>query len=462
MKLKNDFKPLSQKVRKKLRDLLGSRFLEAQEDLFVYSYDASGLEFLPEGVALPKSASEVVAILKLASEEYFPVIPRGAGTSTTGAPLAVKGGLVLALTKMNRILEINEEDLIAVVEPGVPTGRLKQEVAKRGLFYPPDPASYKFSTIGGNVATCAGGPKGLKYGVTKDYVLGLEVALPTGELVFLGTRTVKGVVGYDLVHLFVGSEGTLGVITKIILKLLPKPKYQAVVMVGFKNLVDAAIAFSQIIATGILPATAELMDEVTIKATSAILENPLPEEIKALLILEIDGQKSQVVEDLKEMRNLLKNFPLYCEATEESEREKIWEVRRSISPALKTIAPSKIADDIVLPRRKIVKFLEFVKELAKETGITIASFGHIGDGNLHVNILFDSKKPSEKDKAFYTREKILTEVLKLSGTISGEHGIGFSKRGYFPKEIPLSVRSMMYEIKKIFDPQGILNPYKIF
>ncbi len=417
---------------------------------------------MPEGVALPKSANEVIAILKLASEEHFPVIPRGAGTSTTGAPLAVKGGLVLALTKMNRILEINKEDLIAVVEPGVPTGRLKQEVAKRGLFYPPDPASYKFSTIGGNVATCAGGPKGLKYGVTKDYVLGLEVALPTGDLIFLGTRTVKGVVGYDLVHLLVGSEGTLGIITKIILKLIPKPKCQAVVMAGFKSLEDAATAFAQILNAGILPTTAELMDEITIKATSAILENPLPKEITALLILEVDGQEHQVTEDLKEIRNLLRDLPLYYEAIDEREREKIWEVRRNISPALKTIAPSKIADDIVLPRKKIVEFLKFVKELATETALTIASFGHLGDGNLHVNILFDSQNPSQKEKALYARERILTQVLTLSGTISGEHGIGFTKRGYFPKEISPPVQSIMYQIKKVFDPKGILNPFKIF
>ncbi len=462
MKSKNEFNPLSPKIRQRLRKILRARLLEDQEDLWAYSYDASGMTFLPEAVALPETGDEVAAILRLASEEHFPVIPRGAGTATTGAPLAVAGGLVLSLTRMNRILEINEEDLVAVVEPGVPTGRLKEEVAYRGLFYPPDPASYQFSTIGGNVATCAGGPKGLKYGVTKDYVLGLEVALASGELVFLGTRTVKGVVGYDLVHLFVGSEGTLGVITKIVLKLLPKPRCQAVAMVGFKTLEEAATSFGQILKRGILPATAELMDEVTIRATSQLLGSSLPKEIKALLILEVDGPELQVKEELKALKEVLTRPFFYQEALQEGEREEIWRVRRSISPALKTIAPNKIADDVVLPRRRVVQFLNFVKKLSIENDLIIACFGHLGDGNIHVNLLFDAADPSQREKALSCREKILNEVLRLSGTISGEHGLGFSKRGYFPREIPPVAQNLMYQLKKIFDPAGILNPGKIF
>jgi glycolate oxidase len=363
---------------------------------------------------------------------------------------------------MDRILEINTEDLVAVVEPGVFTGRLKEAVAQRGLFYPPDPASYQFSTIGGNVATGAGGPKGLKYGVTKDYVLGLEVVLATGEVVCLGTRTVKGVVGYDLVHLFVGSEGTLGIITKIILKLLPKPPARAVVLAGFRLLEEAVEAFGRVLAAGILPATTELMDDITIAATAKLLKNPLPEGLQALLLLEVDGPPRQVQEELEGLRDTLKGAPLYREAQEEEKIEELWRVRRNISPALKTLAPNKIADDVVLPRSRLVRFVNFVKDLREREGLPIACFGHLGDGNLHVNILFEAKDPGQKEKALKAREEILEKVLTLSGTISGEHGIGLTKRAYLPKEIPPPVRSLMQDLKRVFDPRGILNPGKIF
>ncbi|HHI97725.1 MAG TPA: FAD-binding protein, partial [Thermodesulfatator atlanticus] len=274
---------LSARARQKLRKLLKGRFLEARKDLLAYAFDASGLTYLPEAVAVPANAAEVAAILKLANEENFPVIPRGAGTATTGAPLAVAGGLVLSLLGLNRILEINPDDLVAVVEPGVFNGTFKRELAERGLFYPPDPASYEFSTLGGNVATCAGGPKGLKYGVTKDYVLGLEVVLPTGEIVFCGRRTMKGVVGYDLVSLIVGSEGTLGVITKMVLKLLPKPPATASLAVYFERITQAAEGFLALVKGGLLPAAAELLDAVTLQAVARFFPKDWPEKTRALL-----------------------------------------------------------------------------------------------------------------------------------------------------------------------------------
>jgi len=458
---KNAYLQLSKTTRKRLKTLLGERFLEAPEDLKAYAFDASGHEFLPSAVALPQTAAEVQKIVLLAREEPFPIIPRGAGTSTTAAPLAVKGGLVLSMCRMDRILEINPQDLVAVVEPGVFTGKLKKEVAKQGLFYPPDPASYPFSTIGGNVATGAGGPKGLKYGVTKDYVLGLEVVLPSGDKVFLGTRTAKGVVGYDLVHLFVGSEGTLGIITKIVLKLLPLPPAQAVVVAGFTKLEEAVTAFGQVLQSGVLPSTAELMDEITLEATKKLRPSSLiPDNIKALILFELDGTPTALKEEVFLLHKALKKAPLYQEAWTETDQEALWEIRRSISPALKALGPKKMADDIVVPRSRLVEFVHFVKALQTTNNLLIACFGHLGDGNLHVNILFDpQKEPLEKVKG--VREKLLQKVLALSGTISGEHGIGLAKRAYLPWEIPPKVCQIMYQLKQVFDPQNIMNPHKV-
>jgi len=400
--------------------------------------------------------------LALANEEGFPVVPRGAGTATTGAPLAAKGGLVLSLLRLNRILEINTEDLVAVVEPGVFNGIFKSEVEKRGLFYPPDPASYEFSTLGGNVATCAGGPKGLKYGVTKDYVLGLEVVLAGGEVIFCGRRTMKGVVGYDLVHLFCGSEGTLGIITKIILKLLPKPKASATLAAYFQSVEKAAQGFLELIKEGLLPATAELLDEVTLEAIKGFLNSALPSSTGALVLFEFDGGLKQVEEDLWAGREVLKDFALKIEAAQEATlREKLWKARRQVSPALKKLYPAKVADDVVLPRRLVPRFLKETKKLAQSYKITVACFGHLGDGNIHVNILFDPQI-TPYDKVENLRAEILGKVLNFAGTISGEHGIGLTKKGYLPQELSPALLSLQKSLKKVFDPKGILNPGKVF
>ncbi|OAG27925.1 hypothetical protein TH606_04425 [Thermodesulfatator autotrophicus] len=447
-------------MRKKLRQILGKRFLEAPEDLKAYSVDASPYNFLPEAVALPVNAEEIAEILRLAQQENFPVIPRGAGTATTGASLAPQGGLVLSLLRLNRIIEINQEDLVAVVEPGVFTGEFKRAVEELGLFYPPDPASYEFSTIGGNVACGAGGPKGLKYGTTKDYVLGLEAVTATGEIIFCGRRTMKGVVGYNLVHLFTGSEGTLGVITKLILKLIPKPPSQATIALWLESTEKAAQAFLEILKAGLFPSTAELLDDTTLSAVKNLLKKEIHPKAQALLLLEFDGAKKQVEEDLSEAQKTLSNFGMKLDiAVNKKERERLWQARRLISPALKKIAPGKLADDVVLPRSKLPEFLSFAKKIGEKYGLTVACFGHLGDGNIHVNILFEKE---DESKAREARNEILNKVLASCGTISGEHGIGFTKKGFLPKELSPEVLLLMKKIKEVFDPQNILNPGKIF
>ena len=402
-------------------------------------------------MALPRTTEEVSRILALSYEEEFPVIPRGAGTATTGAPLASEGGLVLALPLMNRILEINSEDLVAVVEPGVVNGRLKEALAQRGLFYPPDPASFRFSTIGGNVATCAGGPRGLKYGVTRDYVLALEAVLPGGEILPLGTRTLKGVMGYDLTRVLVGSEGTLAVITRITLKVLPLPPARATLAAGFASEARALSAMQEVLLSGILPAAAEFMDEVTLSATG------FPErEVRGLLLFEFDGPESAVAEELERAEEKLRSRAVFLKKAEGSEAEDLWEIRRGISPALKKLGARRFADDVVLPRSRLPVFLERVKELSAREGLTVACFGHAGDGNLHVNILFD-----DEEKALLLRERILELVLELSGTLSGEHGVGLTKKAYLPAEVPPRGLSLMRAVKHLFDPKGLLNPGKV-
>ncbi len=445
---------LSSRVRKELRRLLGDRFLETEEERLVYARDASGRYFLPEAVALPRTTEEVARILALSYEEEFPVIPRGAGTATTGAPLASEGGLVVALTLMDRILEINPEDLVAVVEPGVVNGRFKEVLARRGLFYPPDPASYRFSTLGGNVATGAGGPRGLKYGVTRDYVLALEAVLPGGEVIPLGVRTLKGVVGYDLTRLLVGSEGTLAIITRLVLKVLPLPPARLTLAAEFASEEKALEGLSKVLNSGILPAAAEFMDRVALEAVGR-----LSSEVKALLLIEFDGLEEAVQAEARRARDLLVPEALGLKQAAGEAAEALWEIRRGLSPALKKLGALRLADDVVLPRSRLGEFVSQVREWAREADLIVTCFGHAGDGNLHVNILFE--EPS-RESAYELRARILKRVLELSGTISGEHGVGLTKKAYLPWEIPPRAQALMRDLKRVFDPKGLLNPGKIF
>lgn len=437
--------------------------LASFEDRQCYSYDARIDGVVPDLVVLPASAQEVSAILKLANKHLFPVIPRGAGTGLTGGSIPVTGGVVLAFTRMNNILEIDRANLVAVVEPGVINFILQEEVAKYGLFYPPDPASYKYSSLGGNVAECAGGPNSLKYGVTRDYVLGLEVVLPTGEVIRTGTRTIKGVAGYDLTRLFVGSEGTLGVITKIILKLIPLPEAKATILALFNKVEYAAETVSAIIAAKIIPSTIEFMDQASIRCSEKASPMGIPEEVEGLLIIEVDGDKESLEREAEKIRQIvLAHNASDCRLTHDpAESEKLWQARRAVSQAIYDRNPVKIAEDVVVPRSEIPTLIHFIEATERKHGVPILSFGHAGDGNFHVNLMIQDTA-QDRAKAHDAVREIFAETLRLGGTLSGEHGIGTSKAPYLDMELSPEVTETMKDIKHLFDPNDILNPGKIF
>ena len=453
---------LKPSVVKELKTIVGpDNLFTSPEELVVYSYDATQLESLPWAVARPAVTEEVSKILILANREHFPVIPRGAGTGMSGGSVPVQGGVVLSFERMNHILEINEDDLIAVVEPGVVTGDLQREVESRGLFYPPDPASHQFCTMGGNVAECAGGLRAVKYGVTKDYVLGLEVVLPTGEVIRTGARTAKSVAGYDLTKLMVGSEGTLGIATKIIVKLLPLPESVRTLSAFFSTIENAAVAASSIIANRILPRALELVDQAALRAVESYLKQDLSSGAAAMLIVEVDGPIESTARDIGRVEELMTRAGAMrvTRAETEVEREQIWKARRAISPALYTIKPKKVNEDIVVPRSKIPDILRAINEIAKRYDLLIVNLGHAGDGNIHTNIMIDE---ADAERAEVAVKEIFEATLALGGSISGEHGIGLSKARYLPMELGDAALGVMKKIKCMLDPNDILNPGKIF
>ena len=447
----------------KLSELLPGKTSTAPEDILCYGFDASGLEAPPSAVVWPHDVGDVIKVIKYASTKGIPVIPRGAGTGMTGGAVPSRGAIILSMEKMNRIIEIDEKNLNVLVEPGVVNGKLQRELQRHRLFYPPDPASMNFCTIGGNVAENAGGARAVKYGVTKDYVLGLEAVLPDGRLINTGVKTAKGVVGYDLTGLLVGSEGTLAVITKIRLKVLPLPQDVITLMVLFKELEQSGIAVTQIISEGIIPRTLEFLDRETIKAVEHYKPIGLPEDIDALLLIELDGAPSVITIDAEKVSDICGRLGgEVIMAENEIAREKLWEARRAISPALFRISPTKINEDIVVPRTRLPEMLGVLKGLSESTGIRIVNFGHAGDGNIHVNLMVDKNNKDEYAKALKLVGDIFNATLELGGTISGEHGIGLTKKDYITMEIQPDELQLMKKIKAVFDPENILNPGKIF
>lgn len=449
---------------RELKAIVGEDNLSTtREDRICYSYDATGKTFLPDGVVFPGSVEEVSSILGLAARHSIPIVPRGAGSGFSGGSLPVKGGLVLSTERMNRILEMDRENLICVVEPGVVTGDLQEGVEAMGLFYPPDPSSLKFSTIGGNIAECAGGPRGLKYGVTRDYVLGLEVVLPDGEVIRTGGRTLKGVVGYDLTRLFVGSEGTLGVVTKAVLRLLPLPQAARTILALFSDMAEAARTVSAIIASGILPSALEFIDRDCIRCVDDYSEMGIS-EADAILLIEVDGMDEVVEKEALRIEKICKDHGSYDVrmAGDRKGRKRLWKARRAISPSLRRLNPHKINEDVVVPRTRVPDLIIGVREIGKRYGIKTACFGHGGDGNIHVNLMIDRTIPGEVERAEKAVREVFDLTLRLGGTISGEHGIGTTKAPYLRMELGEREMALMRSIKKVFDPKGIMNPGKIF
>ena len=456
---------LKKKIIQKLLKIVGEEnLLTSTEDLTCYSYDAVNQKFCPEAVVFPGSAEEVAAVLKLANQEQFAVIPRGAGSGFTGGSLAVLGGVVLVTSRLNRIIEIDTDNLTAIVEPGAVCGEFQKEVEKYGLYYPPDPASLAFSTLGGNVAECAGGPSALKYGVTRDYVTGLEIVLPTGDIITTGVQTMKGVVGYDLTRLIIGSEGTLAIITKIYLRLIPKPETSVTLMVFFKTMDDSAHAVSSIIRNKVVPAKLEFMDRGSIECVNTYQNLGFPAETEALLLIELDGDPAAVENAAKKVEKIcLEQGSFRVErATDTKDASNLWEVRRAISPSLLLLNLTKINEDVVVPRSKIPELIHRIEEIKKKFNLTIICFGHAGDGNIHVNAMYDAKIPGELEKVEEAIKEIFQEVLNLGGTISGEHGIGITKAPFLSMELSDSQIELMKKTKRVFDPNDILNPGKIF
>ena len=456
--------PITSRVFKQIQRIVGSdNCSQAKEDRLCYGYDATKTEALPDAVVFPEKNEEISEILKLANAHQFAVIPRGAGSGMSGGAIPVSGGVVVVMTRFNRIIEIDTDNLIVHVEPGVVTGELQRAVQEKGLFYPPDPSSSDFSTLGGNVAECAGGPKAVKYGVTRDYVLGLEVVLPTGEVIRAGVRTAKGVVGYDLTRLLTGSEGTLGIITRMTLRLLPLPETVKTLTAFYDRMEAAAEAVSEIIRRGIIPRTIEYMDYAAIRCVQNYLNAGFSEDVAALLIIEVDGSPDIARQAAEAIETLCRQLGAKQVETAESPEaaKQLWQARKSISPALYALAPDKINEDIVVPRSRIPDMVRKIRSLSQRTGLTMVSFGHAGDGNIHFNIMLDKKDGAALAKAESAVEEIFDYTLELGGTISGEHGVGISKAKYMAKEISPETMALMKRIKQAFDPAGILNPGKM-
>ncbi len=456
---------LSQSSFKKIKKIVGTQACTRKiEDLALYAYDATAITHLPDAVVFPENASQIASILKLANQENFYVIPRGSGSGMTGGSIAIYGGVVLVMNRMNRIITIDTKNLTAIAEPGVITKKLHDEVAKYNLFYPPDPSSSAFSTLGGNLAECAGGPHAVKYGVTRDYVLGLEAVLPTGEIIQTGVQTKKGVAGYDLTRLLVGSEGTLCVITRIILRLIAQPETVRTMTAFFPDIKTAITAVTAIIQQGIMPRTLEFMDQASINCVADKFETDLPTNANALLIIEVDGSLPQTATVAKEIEILCRQHHAIETkiARTSQEAESFWKARKSISPALFQYGPHKINEDIVVPVNKLPDIVQKISELKKKTGLTMVSFGHAGDGNIHFNIMLDKRDKKKLKKAEKAVEEMFDYTLALGGTISGEHGIGITKAPFLTKEIGKVELALMKKIKNIFDPKGVLNPGKIF
>src|SRR5437588_4332565 len=441
------------------------RVLTTLEDLISYSFDGTAaLQQLPGCVLFPRTADQIADILNLANQSKTAVVTRGSGTGLSGGSLPSPDCIVLSTVKMDRILELDRANLTLTVEPGATTLQVADAAAAAGLFYPPDTGPMKISTIGGNVAENSGGLRGLKYGVTRNYVMGLEVVLPNGEVMWLGNKCVKDVAGYSLKDVFVGSEGTLGVITKVLLRLIPKPAAKKTMVATFAQMDQAAEAVSAIIAAQVIPCTLEFLDRMTIHCVEDYAKIGLPLDCEALLLMETDGHPAVVAEEAAQMEKCCRNCGCLevRVAKDEAEANKLASARRSAFSALARVAPTTILEDATVPRSELARMIRFVEEVAKKYKLRIGTFGHMGDGNLHPTFLTDERNKEEMHRVEEAFKEIFDEAIRLGGTITGEHGIGLAKKSFLPKFAGDAQMRVMRELRRALDPNGILNPGKMF
>lgn len=457
---------LNKHIKKKLESVVGKENVDTSNaSLLAYSYDATPqFQSLPHGVISPRTTKEVAEVVKFCNEEKIPIVPRGSGTNLSAGTTPLNGGLVTTFKNMDRIVEIDEKNLTMTVQPGVITQKIYQEAKKRGLFYPPDPGSMHISQIGGNISENSGGLRGLKYGVTRDYVLGLEVVLPNGKIIRTGGKLAKDVAGYDLTSLFVGSEGTLGVITEATLKLLPEPEAKKTMLVLYHDLEAAAKSVSAIIENRITPVTLEFLDQATVKVVEDYAKIGLPTEAKAVLLIEQDGPLDVVETDIKRIVEICKGnhaFQVSVAKTEE-EASALTTSRRAALTALSRLAPTTILEDATVPRSEIANMVTFITEIAEKYNLTICTFGHAGDGNLHPTCLTDTRNHGELERVEKAFEEIFQKAIELGGTITGEHGVGAMKAPYLHLKMGEAGIEVMQQIKQAIDPNNIMNPGKIF
>jgi len=447
---------------RRLQKILPGEIVLTPATLARYAGDKWFASHLPDAVALPRSTRSVSAILRFANEHAIPVTPRGAGHGYVGGCVPMQGGIVLSLERLNRIREINAADFVAVVQPGVNTKKFQDAVERRGLFYPPDPASRADNFIGGNIATNAGGPRCLKYGVTRDYVLGLEVVLADGTIVRLGSRTHKNKTGFDLHRLFVGSEGLLGVVTEATLKLIPLPPFRANLAVGFNAMPAAVRSMQAIFRAGFLPCALELADEFTLAAAYQRTKSERLRGCRAHLIVELDGQPDSVKHEIRQLEKIIRRQkPLFIErGLGAGECEKIWKIRREFSYALRDTGLTKLNEDVVVPRSRLEDLFKFAARLQKKHKLPVACFGHAGDGNIHTNVMVDYTQPGAKRRAEAALDELFRWVIGAGGAISGEHGIGLAKKRWWPQAVSVEARELHRTVKRALDPKRILNPGK--
>ena len=450
----------------RLRRCVGNEnLLTSKEDLLSYSFDGTAvLQQLPAAVVMVRSVEHVQAVLQLANELRRPVVTRGSGTGLSGGSIPTPGCIVLCTVKMDRILEVDSANLTLLTEPGATTLQIAEAAAKVGLFYPPDPGSMKISTIGGNVAENSGGLRGLKYGITRNYVMGLEVVLPSGERLWTGNKCVKDVAGYSLRDLFVGSEGTLGVVTQVLLRLIPKPASKRTMVATFNAMDQAAQTVSDIIQARIIPCTLEFLDRTTIHCVEDFAKVGLPLDCEALLLMETDGHPAVVAEEAAQMEAIArKNGCLAIRiAKDEDEATQLATARRSAFSALARVAPTTILEDATVPRSELARMIRFVEGIGRKYRLRIGTFGHMGDGNLHPTFLTDERNSEEMHRVEQAFTEIFEEAIRLGGTITGEHGVGLAKKSFLPGFLGAAQMRVMRELRKALDPNNILNPGKMF